>query len=66
MSLKMKCHKKIYVSTWNVSQHGMSIKMERQSKWNVIKIECYLQWNVNQNRMSIKRECHKKLNVTQN
>ena len=45
----MKCHSK-----WNVTQNGLSLKMEYHSKLNVI-----------QNVISLKMECPSKWNVTQ-
>ena len=53
-------------SKWNVTQNGVSLKMECNSKLNVtqygmsLKMECHLKWN------ALKMECHSKLNVTQN
>ena len=41
----------------------MSLKMNRQSKWNVTEnemsliTECHLKWNVTQNGMSLKMKC---------
>ena len=46
-------------SKWKSTQHGMSLKIEYHSKWNVAKMECHSEWNVTQ------MECHSNLNVTQ-
>ena len=59
-------------SKWNVTQNGMSLKMECHSKWNVtqngvsLKTECHSKLNVTQNGMLLKMEYHFKWNVTQN
>ena len=55
-----------------VTQNGMSLKMECHSEWNVtqnemsLKMECHSKWIGTQNGMSIKMECHLKWNVIQN
>ena len=51
----MKCH-----SQWNITQHGIKLKME------FIQIEFNSKWSVFKNEMSLKIECHRKKNVTQN
>ena len=67
----MECHSK-----WNLSQHGMSLKLECHSNWNVIQIWCQSNWNVTQIKChsninvtqfgkSLKLECHSNWNVTQ-
>ena len=58
-------------SKYNVTQIGMSLKMQSHKKWNVtqnrmsLKIEFYSKWNVNQSGMWLKMECHSKWNVAQ-
>ena len=54
MSLKRECNKKFKVKK-NVTQNGMSLKME-----------CHSNCNVSQNRMSLKMQFYSKCNVTQN
>ena len=49
---------------WNVTQNGMSLKMEGHSKWKVtqyrmsLKMECHLKFNATKNWISLKMECH--------
>ena len=56
---------------WNVTQNGLSLKMECHSKWIVIqtgkslKMKCHSKWNVPQTGISLKMECNSKLNVIQ-
>ena len=57
----MKCHSKL-----NVTQNGMSLKMENHSKWNVTQNDMSLNWNVTQNGISLKMECHSKWYFPQN
>ena len=55
-----------------VTQNGMSLKMEFHSKWNVsqnwmsLRMECQSKWNVTKNKISFKMEYHSKWNITQN
>ena len=67
MLLKTECH-----SNGNITQNGMTIKMECpfemdcHSKWNAAQNEISLKWIVTQYGMSHKMQCHSKWNVTQN
>ena len=71
MSLKIECNLKgnVTQNKWNVTQNGMSLKMQCPSKWNIIQNEISLKMysnsngmsqkkNVTQNGISIKMECH--------
>ena len=51
----MECH-----SQYNVTQNGMSKKLECHPNGMSFKIECHSKWNVTQNIMSLKMECHSK------
>ena len=58
---------------FNVTQNGMSLKMEFHLKQNVtqnvmsLKIKFHsMDLIVNENGISLKKECHSKCNVTQN
>ena len=67
MSLK-ECHLKL---KWNVTENGMSLKMEYHSKLNVTQKGSNSKWNVNNNGMSLKKnvnktECQSKRNLTPN
>ena len=58
--------KLLYHSKWNVTQIGMSLKLESNSKlechsiWNITQ-----SWNLTQAGMSLKMECNSNWNVTQ-
>ena len=60
MSLKIE-----FNSKWDVTQNGMSLKMECHSKVLSLKMEFHSKWNVTKNGMSLKMECHSKWNVAQ-
>ena len=56
----MECHLK-----WNITQNGMSLKIECHSNGRSHEMECYSQWNVTPNGMPLKMKYHSKWNVTQ-
>ena len=55
----------------NVTQIGMSLKLECLLNWNVpeigrsLKWECHSNWNINKFVITLKLECHSNWNVTQ-
>ena len=51
MSLKIECHSKYNVTQikWNVTQNGMSIKINANQNSMSPKLECHSKWNVTQN-----------------
>ena len=45
---------------WNVTQNGISLKMESQQNEMSIKMECHLKSNVTENGTMIKIQCNLK------
>ena len=47
MPLKMECDSKWNITkNWNVTQKGMTLKMECHSNGMSLKMECYFKWNI--------------------